>query len=157
MNAHFILEVQASYDCVADEYAAEFRDELIDCFRIEDVDTGVHVLEEAELNARLFIVLKGAVSVKLSKRANRASEVKLATLRAGDVFGEYSAFDGERVSAAVYAAEPTRLAWVDKTALDTFLDAHGPQTARRFYEGMIRMLVGRLRRKDAELDLITIG
>ncbi len=136
---------------------ADVRDELIEQFRIEDIDTDVHVLEEAELNSRLFIVLSGAVGVKLPKQRGRASEVNLGTLRPGDTFGEYSLFDGERVSAAVYAAAPTRLAWVQKTAIDRVIDAHGPATARRFYEGVIRILVGRLRAKDAELDLITIA
>jgi len=136
---------------------ADVRDELIEQFRVEDVDAGVHVLEEAELNSRLFIMLRGVVGVKLPKQGGRVSEVNLATLRAGDTFGEYSLFDGERVSATVYAVQPTRLAWVERTALDRIMDAHGPKTARRFYEGVIRILVGRLRAKDAELDLITIG
>jgi CRP-like cAMP-binding protein len=72
------------------------------------------------------------------------------------VFGEYSLFDARPVSAAVYAAEPTRLAWVEKGELDAFLDAHR-EVGRRFYEGMIRILVARLRAKNAELDLVTIG
>ena len=134
----------------------DMRDELIEQFRVEDVDAGAHVLDEGGLNSRLFIVLKGAVSVKLPKQGGRFSEVTLATLGAGETFGEYSLFDGQRVSAAVYATEPTRVAWLEKTALDTFIDGHR-ETARRFYEGVIRILVDRLRAKNAELDLITIG
>ena len=134
----------------------DVRDKLIEQFRVEDVDAGAHVLEEGGLNWRLFIVLKGAVSVKLPKQGGRFSEVQLATLGAGETFGEYSLFDGQRVSAAVYATEPTRLAWLEKTVLDALADRQ-PETACRFYEGVIRILVGRLRGKDAELDLITIG
>jgi CRP-like cAMP-binding protein len=132
------------------------RDELIEKFRVAEVATGTHVLEEGQSNSRLFVVLKGAVSVKLPKQARRVSEVKLATLGAGEVFGEYSLFDAQPVSAAVYAAEPTRLAWVEKADLDAFFDGHR-ETDRRFYEGMIRILVARLRAKNAELDLVTIG
>jgi hypothetical protein len=60
------------------------------------------------------------------------------------------------VSAAVYATEATRLAWLEKRELDALMDRQ-PATARRFYEGVIRNLVSRLREKNAELDLITIG
>jgi CRP-like cAMP-binding protein len=132
------------------------RDELIEKFHVADVDADVHLLEEGQSNSRLFIVLKGAVSVKLPKQTRRVSEVKLATLGAGEVFGEYSLFDAQPVSAAVYAAEPTRLAWLEKVDLDAFLDNHR-EVDRRFYEGVIRTLVARLRAKNAELDLITIG
>ncbi len=146
LSAHRILH----------ELGEGLRDPLIEKFHVADVDAGVHVLEEGQSNARLFIVLKGAVSVKLPKQARRVSEVKLATLGAGEVFGEYSVFDAQPVSAAVYAAEPTRLAWLDKADLDAFLDGHR-EVGRRFYEGMIRLLVARLRAKNAELDLVTIG
>ena len=132
------------------------RDQLIAKFQVADVDAGVHVLEEGQSNARLFVVLKGTVSVKLPKQAGRVSEVKLATLGAGEVFGEYSLFDAQPVSAAVYAAEPTRLAWLEKRDLDAVLDGHR-EVDRAFYEGMIRILVARLRAKNAELDLVTIG
>jgi CRP-like cAMP-binding protein len=132
------------------------RDQLIEKFHVADVDAGVHVLEEGQSNSRLFIVLSGTVSVKLPKQTRRVSEVKLATLGAGEVFGEYSLFDAQPVSAAVYAVEPTRLAWLEKADLDDFLDSHR-EVDRRFYESMICILVARLRAKDAELDLVTIG
>ena len=104
----------------------------------------------------MLSTLKGAVSVKLPKQARRISEVKLATLGAGEIFGEYSLFDGQPVSAAVYAAEPTRLAWLQKADLDMFVESHR-EVSCRFYESMIRILVARLRAKNAELDLVTIG
>lgn len=132
------------------------RNELIGKFHVEDVDAGTHLLEEGQSNSRLFIVLKGAVSVKLPKQTRRVSEVKLATLGAGETFGEYSLFDAQPVSAAVYAAEPTRLAGLEKADLDIFVESHREVT-RRLYESVIRILVARLRAKNAELDLVTIG
>ena len=132
------------------------REALIDSFHVEDVPAGRFLLEEGQANSRLFIVLKGSVSVKLPKRASRVSEVKLATLVGGDVFGEYSLFDGQPVSATVFAVQLTRVAWLEKAALDAFVDGHRG-AGRRFYESIARMLVGRLRAKDAELDVISIG
>ncbi len=132
------------------------REALIDIFRSEDVPAGRAVLEEGQTNSRLFIVLAGSVSVKLPKRARRVSEVRLATLGAGDIFGEYSVFDGQPVSATVFAVQDTRIAWVEKSALDGYVDAH-PEAGRRVHEGLLKVLVGRLRANDAELDIITIG
>jgi CRP-like cAMP-binding protein len=132
------------------------REALVDRFRVEDVAAGRALLEEGQANSRLFVILQGSVSVKLPKRATRVSEVKLASLGAGDIFGEYSLFDGQPVSATVYAVGPTRVAWLDKPALDAFADGYR-EAGRRFYEAMTRILVGRLRAKDAELDVITIG
>jgi len=132
------------------------RETLIDSFRVEDVAAGRSLLDEGQSNSRLFVVLKGSVSVKLPKRATRVSEVKLATLGGGEIFGEYSLFDGQPVSATVFAVEPTRVAWLEKSALDAFVDGYR-EAGRRFYESVTRILVGRLRAKDAELDIITIG
>lgn len=132
------------------------REVLIGAFRVENVAAGRSLLDEGQSNSRLFVVLKGSVSVKLPKRATRVSEVNLATLGGGDFFGEYSLFDGHPVSATVFAVEPTRVAWLEKSALDAFVDGHR-EAGRRFYESITRILVGRLRAKDAELDVITIG
>lgn len=132
------------------------RAALVEGFAVEDVPSGTSLLAEGQANSRLFIVLDGSVSVKLPKRARRVSEVTLATLGAGDFFGEYSLFDGQAVSATVFAVEPTRVAWLEKSSLDAFVDGHS-EAGRRFYENIARILVGRLRAKDAELDVISFG
>lgn len=132
------------------------RDALIGRFHVEEVPAGHVLLEEGHANTRLFVILKGSVSVKLPRDEHRVSEVKLATLGPGDNFGEYSLFDRHPVSASVYATEPTRLAWLDKAALDEFFHDH-LESGRRFYEAIARVLVARLRAKDAELDVVTIG
>ena len=138
------------------EIESRAREALIDSFYLEDVAAGKAVLEEGHANSRLFIILKGSVSVKLPKRASRVSEVKLATLGSGDIFGEYSLFDGQPVSATVFAVEPTRVAWLGKSALDAFVDGHREE-GRRLYETIAKVLVGRLRAKDAELDIVSVG
>lgn len=132
------------------------RDALIDRFAIDEVPAGSSLLEEGQTNSRLFVILKGAVSVQLPKGSHRVSEVKLATLKAGDIFGEYSLFDGQPVSATVYAIEPSRVASLTRSSLDAFVDGHG-EGARRLYESVVRVLIRRLRAKDAELDILTIG
>jgi CRP-like cAMP-binding protein len=132
------------------------RDTLIGSFNVEDAPSGRPLLDEGETNTRLYVILKGSVGVKLPKRDDRVSEVKLATLTAGQIFGEYSLFDGEPVSATVFATEPSRIAWLEKMALDAFVDGHR-EAGRRLYENISRMLIRRLRDKNAEMDLVTIG
>jgi CRP-like cAMP-binding protein len=132
------------------------RDVLIDRFQLADVPANSSLLEEGQSNSRLFIVLTGSVSVKLPRRETRVTEVKLATLGGGDFFGEYSLFDGKPVSATVFAVQDTRVAWLEKSALDAFADEHR-EAGRRFYESIARLLVSRLRAKDAELDVISFG
>ena len=138
------------------ELESTARDAFIAVFQVEDVPAGRSVLAEGQANSRLFIVLDGSVSVKLPKRAQRVSEVRLATLGAGDLFGEYSVFDGQPVSATVFAVQDTRVAWVEKSALDAYVDRHC-EAGRHLYERLLETLVGRLRANDAELDVITIG
>ena len=138
------------------ELESTARDAFIDIFHVEDVPAGRSVLAEGQANSRLFIVLDGSVSVKLPKRAQRVSEVRLATLGAGDLFGEYSVFDGQPVSATVFAVQDTRVAWVEKSALDAYVDGHR-EAGRHLYERLLQTLIGRLRANDAELDIISIG
>ncbi|MFN2377974.1 MAG: cyclic nucleotide-binding domain-containing protein [Candidatus Binatia bacterium] len=138
------------------ELEEEPRDALISRFFVEEVPLDHVLLEESHSNSRLFVILKGSVSVKLPRDEHRVSEVKLATLGPGDMFGEYSLFDRHPVSATVYATEPTRVAWLEKAAMDEFFHEHG-ESGRRFYEAIAKVLVARLRAKDAELDVVTIG
>jgi len=138
------------------DLTGDARDALIESFHVEDVPEGYTLLEEGEANSRLFIILKGEVSVRLPRNASRVSEVRLATLADGDILGEYSLFDGQPVSATVFAVRPTRVAWLEKWALDAFVDGHR-EAGRGFYENIARILIGRLRAKDAELDVVTIG
>lgn len=132
------------------------RDALAGRFLVEDVPVDRHLLEEGQVNSRLFVVLRGSVSVRLPKRAARPTEVRLATLGAGEIFGEYSLFDEQPVSATVFAVEPARVAWIERSTLEEFFAGHR-DAGRVFYEAMVKLLIARLREKNAELDVVTIG
>lgn len=132
------------------------RTALAGRFLVEEVPPERHLLEEGQVSSRLFVVLKGSVSVRLPKRAARPTEVKLATLGPGETFGEYSLFDEQPVSATVFAVEPARVAWIERAALEAFFDENRA-AGFSFHDAVIRMLCARLREKDAELDVVTIG
>jgi CRP-like cAMP-binding protein len=69
-----------------------------------------------ELNFRLFIIRKGAVKVV---RLGSAGDIPLATLKAGQIFGEMSFLDGSRTTAVVRATEVLE---ISRGSVDRLLD-----------------------------------
>jgi CRP-like cAMP-binding protein len=134
----------------------ELRRVLIGKFGTATFAPGAVVLAEGVTNSRLFAVVSGALDVKLLQIGNRMCEVDLGELYEGDVFGEYSIFDGQPVCASVITKRASRVAWLEKQAIDDFLDAH-PRAGRRLYDNLMRMLIARLRSKNDEVDLRKVG
>jgi CRP-like cAMP-binding protein len=75
------------------------------------------ILDRDSESREVFFVAEGRVQIVNFSAAGR--KVALATLRAGDYFGELSAIDGEPRSASVVALEDSRLAAL---APEDFLD-----------------------------------
>ena len=125
---------------------------LLASFGVAAFASGTVILAEGNANDRLWVVLSGSLDVKLLEVGNRMCEVDLGELYEGDVFGEYSIFDGEPVSASVIARRPSRIAWVSKSELDHFVEAF-PADGRRLYDNLMRKLIARLRAKNDEVDL----
>jgi CRP/FNR family cyclic AMP-dependent transcriptional regulator len=127
------------------------RETLIGSFHLEEVSAGRVIFHEGELNTRLYVMLDGLLEVKLPMTSRREAPVRVATVHQGEVFGEYSIFDGRPVSATVAAVHPSHVAWIEKLSLDAFVDGH-PQAGRRVYDNLVRVLIERLREKTAALD-----
>lgn len=66
------------------------------------------ILDKGSQSREVFFVLKGSVSVITFSPAGR--EVTLASVKAGDFFGELAAIDGQPRSASVSAIEKTEIA-----------------------------------------------
>jgi CRP-like cAMP-binding protein len=77
---------------------------------------GEAVVEEGDPTRSFFLVLDGELEVR--KRGAAGKERTLARLGPRDLFGFMSFVDGRPRSASVFAATPTRLARVDRDALD---------------------------------------
>src|SRR3954453_6771590 len=75
------------------------------------------ILDKGSQSREVFFVLRGAVSVITFSPAGR--EVTLASVKAGDFFGELAAIDGQPRSASVSAIEKTEIAIMPP---DIFLD-----------------------------------
>ncbi len=74
-----------------------------------------------DLNSSLFLIRSGAVKVE---RIGVAENIPLATLVAGETFGEMSFMDGSRTSATVTAAEATEVLEVSRETVDRLLEEH---------------------------------
>jgi CRP/FNR family transcriptional regulator, cyclic AMP receptor protein len=98
----------------------------------------------------LYVIANGRVKVCVSSSAGR--ELILATLGAGQYFGEMALLDNEPRSASVIAQLPTSAYRVRRDEFDRLLDSH-PSIARK----MLKELSIRLRRANAQMEsLVTL-
>lgn len=95
---------------------------LADRARILDYVTGERIMREGEDGASMFLLLDGAVSVRLSDPAGEEREIY--THKAGEIFGHMSALTGAPRYATVRARGPVTLAEFDKASLAPLIAAH---------------------------------
>jgi CRP/FNR family cyclic AMP-dependent transcriptional regulator len=114
---------------------------------------GEILVEEGQRNDTLHVVLAGKLDISLPKSAERLRTIHLRTCHAGEVVGEYSAFDQDLVSAQVQAITACEVLQIDAKLLNAMMRKNAP-VASRVYRNVIRTLIRRLRDKDAELDIL---
>jgi len=92
---------------------------LADMFSVFTFDNGVEIFEQDTLGDSFYIILNGSVKIV---RFNAYKEELLATLVAGDYFGEESLLMGGVRSASVYTTSPSTLLYLGKTEFKQMLD-----------------------------------
>jgi CRP-like cAMP-binding protein len=105
---------------------------------------GEIVVRQGEVGNCMFVIQKGSVEVI---HESSAGDVRIATLTAGDSFGEMAIFDREARSATIRSLGPARILTIDKRA---FLRRVQEDPTLAFH--MLRGLSARIRRLNGELS-----
>jgi len=95
-EARSILRGEPLFDCLSDSQI----ENLVKQSHLNHFGRGERVIEEGAEGESMFILLRGAAQVSVSKNG---STIPVATLRSGDCFGEMSLLTGEKRSATVKA------------------------------------------------------
>jgi CRP-like cAMP-binding protein len=123
-------------------------------FRQKDI-----ILQESESGGKyLYFVISGELEVILPKErskinSERVSNVKLAILKAGDCFGEYSFFDKKPVSASVVARQSGEMLRIVANDFRLVLNSND-RIAKIVYYNIIQSLLERIRTDLRQYDLI---
>jgi CRP-like cAMP-binding protein len=95
-EARSILRSEPLFQCLSDTQI----DNLVRQSALNHFGRGEQVIEEGAEGDSMFVLLRGAAQVSVSKNG---SLIPVATLNSGDCFGEMSLLTGERRSATVRA------------------------------------------------------
>src|ERR1700719_207325 len=95
-EARAILRGEPLFDCLSDAQI----ENLVKQSHLNHFGRGERVIEEGAEGDSMFILVRGAAQVSISKNG---STIPVATLRSGDCFGEMSLLTGEKRSATVKA------------------------------------------------------
>jgi len=105
--------------------------DLVKRFTAHDVAPGTVVIQEGQEGRGLFLLLSGEVDVT---KVDGAQKVMLATLHAGDVFGEIALIQQEPTTATVTAARPSTVMFLAREYFQRLVEAI--PSVRAYFEGL---------------------
>jgi CRP-like cAMP-binding protein len=109
----------------------------------EEFTRGSLIFSEGDEGDRLFVIVKGEVSIKLKVPGTQRSR-RLATFGPGMAFGEMALLEGKARSADAYAKRDLSLYTMNPAQLDELRQKH-PATAVKIMSNIAHQLATRLR------------
>ena len=132
-------------------------DVIVAASRLIDASPGQVLLSEGQKGGGLYVVIEGEVEVFLPERSvggvRRPSRIRLNVLGPGRCLGEYGLIDDQPRSASAQALVPSRLSLLPAADFRRIVEQND-HIGKTVYANLLRFLVGRLRSKDRELDLV---
>jgi small-conductance mechanosensitive channel/CRP-like cAMP-binding protein len=125
-EARSILRSDPLFQCLSDAQI----DNLVKQSALNHFGRGERVIEEGAEGDSMFILLRGSAQVSISKNG---STIPVATLSAGDCFGEMSLLTGERRSATVRAERDCYVMEIGKAVMGEVI-REAPECLRQLSE-----------------------
>lgn len=136
------------------EFGADEIHTLLEQSGIESYPAGERIINAGEVGHCMYVILRGNVSVTVKRGAR---EIELASLSAGDFFGEVALVDDGPRSANVTATDPCELLCITRTTLGVLAGLQ-PGAAIQLLAAIGRSLVARLRKGNQKyIDLLLSG
>jgi CRP-like cAMP-binding protein len=127
---------------------------LLEQSGIESYPAGHRIIHAGDVGHCMYVILRGSVCVTVKRGAH---EVELASLSAGDFFGEVALVDDGPRSANVTAVDPCELLCITRTTLGVLAGLQ-PGAAIQLLAAIGRSLVARLRKGNQKyVDLLLSG
>jgi small-conductance mechanosensitive channel/CRP-like cAMP-binding protein len=116
-GARLILRQQPLFKCLSDEQL----DTLIPRGRVVHFGRGEKIIRQGENGDSMFILVEGEANVIVERNG---TSKQVASLGAGDCFGEMSLLTGEQRSATILAGKDCEVVEIDKPVLARSLKEH---------------------------------
>ncbi len=108
------------------------------------------IVEEDGKGGQTFIILSGRVDIEIRSPFDTTRAQKIATLRAGELFGEVSLVDGFLRSANARAADKCTVVSIDDAKLRAVMDGD-PVLGYKVMKNVARVLATRIRDTNMKL------
>jgi CRP-like cAMP-binding protein len=136
------------------ELAADELHVLFEQSAIESYAAGERIINAGDIGHCMYVILRGRAHVTI-KRGD--ADIELASLSAGDFFGEVALVDDGPRSASVTATDPCELLCITRTTLGVLAGLQ-PGAAIQLLAAIGRNLVARLRKENQKyIDLLLSG